>query len=65
MNLDYHEMRVKIASREAENMTANDVIEMLLNGYDGYMCDDNETIKEIYIDIFGNKDLPMMIESEV
>ena len=62
MKIDYHEMRVKIASREAENMTGNDLIEMLLNGYDGYMCDDNETIKEIYIDIFGKENLPMMEE---
>ena len=64
MKLDYHEMRIKIASREAENMTGNDVIEMLLNGYDGYMCDDNETIKEIYIDMFGDKEIPIIIEGD-
>ena len=62
MKIDYHEMRVKIASREAENMTGNDVIEMLLNGYDGYMIDDDETIKEIYIDMFDEKDIPMIEE---
>ena len=64
MKIDYHEMRVKIASREAENMTGNDVIEMLLNGYDGYMYDDNKTIKEIYIDIFGDDEFPTTIEGE-
>ena len=64
MKIDYHEMRVKIASREAENMTGNDVIEMLLNGYDGYMIDDDETIKEIYIDMFDEKDIPMIEENE-
>lgn len=64
MKIDYHEMRVKIASREAENMTGNDVIEMLLNGYDGYMIDDDETIKEIYIDMFDEKDIPMIEEDK-
>ena len=33
---DYQQMRVMLATAEAENMNGNDLVEILYSGYDGY-----------------------------
>ena len=36
---DYEQMRVMVATAEAENINGNDLIEILYSGYDGYKYD--------------------------
>ena len=55
---DYHQMRVMLASSEAENINGNDLVEILLNGYYGYMKESNEDILEEFIGCYGTNKIP-------
>lgn len=55
---DYEQMRVMVATAEAENMNGNDVVEILYSGYDGYKYDSDEDILETFISIFGEHKVP-------
>jgi len=55
---DYDTMRVMLAESEAENIHGGDLVELLLNGYDGYMEDSNEDILEEFIGCYGEHRIP-------
>ena len=55
---DYHQMRIMLAESEAENINGNDLVELLLNGYDGYMEESNEDILEDFIGCYGTHEIP-------
>ena len=55
---DYDTMRVMVATREAENMDGNDLVEILYSGYDGYKYDSDEDIMEIFLQLYDAKDIP-------
>ena len=55
---DYEQMRVMLATAEAENMNGNDLVELLLRGYDGYESDGDEDILDIFISVFGEHKVP-------
>ena len=57
---DYEQMRVMVATAEAENINGNDLIEILYSGYDGYKYDSDEDILETFISIFGEHKVPKM-----
>ena len=55
---DYDEMRVMLATSEAENMDGNDLVEILLNGCQGYFNERDEDILEDFIDFYGEHKIP-------
>ena len=55
---DYEQMRVMLATSEAENMDGNDLVEILYSGYDGYKYDSDEDILDTFISIFGEHKIP-------
>jgi len=55
---DYDTMRVMVATREAENMDGNDLVEILYSGYDGYKYDSDEDIMDIFLQMYEVKDIP-------
>ena len=57
---DYEQMRVMVATAEAENINGNDLIEILYSGYDGYKYDSDEDILETFIGSFGEHKVPKM-----
>ena len=61
---DYDTMRVMVATREAENMAGNDLVEILYSGYDGYKYESDEDIMDTFLQMYEVKDIPK-IEIEV
>ena len=55
---DYDTMRVMVATREAENMDGNDLVEILYSGYDGYKYESDEDIMDIFLQLYDAKDIP-------
>ena len=55
---DYDEMRRMLAKQEAENMGVNDIENLLYYGYDGYECESNEDILEIFVTMFDSHKIP-------
>ena len=55
---DYEQMRVMVATAEAENMNGNDLVEILYSGYDGYKYDSDEDILDTFVNLFDAKDIP-------
>ena len=57
---DYQQMRVMLATAEAENMNGNDLVEILYSGYDGYKYDSDEDILYMFLSVFGKHKVPKM-----
>ena len=57
---DYEQMRVMVATAEAENMNGNDLVEILYSGYDGYKYDSDEDILYMFLSVFGKHKVPKM-----
>ena len=57
---DYKQMRVMLATAEAENMNGNDLVEILYSGYDGYKYDSDEDILYMFLSVFGKHKVPKM-----
>ena len=55
---DYDTMRIMLAESEAENIDGNDLVELLLNGCDGYMEESNEDILDDFIGCYGENKIP-------
>ena len=55
---DYNQMRIMLATSEAENINGNDLVEILLNGCCGYMEESNEDILEDFIGCYGTHEIP-------
>ena len=47
-----------LAESEAENIDGNDLVELLLDGYYGYMKESNEDILEEFIGCYGTNKIP-------
>ena len=55
---DYQQMRVMLATAEAENMDGNDLVDLLLDGYQGYFNERDEDVLKDFIGIFGEHKIP-------
>ena len=55
---DYKQMRVMLATAEAENMYGNDLVDLLLDGYQGYFNERDEDVLKDFIGIFGEHKIP-------
>ena len=55
---DYNQMRIMLATSEAENINGNDLVELLLNGCDGYIEESNGYILEEFIGCYGEHQIP-------
>ena len=55
---DYDKMRVMLASSEAENIDGNDLVELLLDGCQGYVNESNEDILEDFIGCYEAHRMP-------
>ena len=55
---DYDEMRVMLATSEAENMDGNDLVDLLLDGCQGYFNERDEDILKDFIDFYGEHKIP-------
>ena len=55
---DYEQMRVMLATSEAENMDGNDLVDLLLDGCQGYFNERDEDILKDFIDFYGEHKIP-------
>ena len=58
---DYKQMRVMLATAEAENMDGNDLVDLLLDGYQGYFNERDEDVLKDFIGIFGEHKIPKIL----
>ena len=49
----HHQMRLDLAEREAENMNHGQIIDMLIDGCDGYNQMDDAEIRKMWTALFG------------
>tara|TARA_R100001594_G_scaffold146851_1_gene198887 strand:+ start:1621 stop:1884 length:264 start_codon:yes stop_codon:yes gene_type:complete len=57
---DYKQMRVMLATAEAENIDGNDLVDLLLDGCKGYFNERDEDILKEFIDTHGEHKIPKM-----
>ena len=55
---DYEQMKQMVAQREAENLSASQIEDILYYGLNGYKYESNEDIMEAFMQIYDSKDIP-------
>ena len=55
---DYDKMREMLAEWEAESIQEGDLVEILLNGCQGYVSESNEDIMEEFLGCYGEHRIP-------
>ena len=55
---DYDKMREMLAEWEAESIQEGDLVEILLNGCQGYVSESNEDIIEEFLGCYGEHKMP-------
>ena len=55
---DYNKMRAALACYEAEQLTTEDVYELLLYGLPGYEDNTNEEVLNMFVGLWGQKQIP-------
>ena len=55
---DYDKMREMLAEWEAESIQEGDLVEILLNGCQGYVSESNEDIMEEFLGCYGEHKIP-------
>ena len=55
---DYDRMRVMLAEWEAESIQESDLVDILLNGCQGYDAESNDDIMEEFIGCYGEHRIP-------
>jgi hypothetical protein len=55
---DYNKMRCALACHEAEQLTTEDVYELLLYGLAGYDDNTNKEIEDMFVGLWGKDQIP-------
>ena len=55
---DYNKMRSALACYEAEQLTTEDVYELLLYGLAGYDDNTNKEIEDMFVGLWGKEQIP-------
>ena len=64
MRIDYDKIRHILASYYADNLGEQDIYDMVMHGFKGFEHESNEGILETFINMFDEKDIPMIEEDK-
>ena len=64
MKINYDKMRHKLAVANVENYGGDDLYDIMIHGYIGLEHISNEEILETFINMFDEKDIPMIEEDK-